>query len=201
MAEIARSAGMTVANLYVYFPSKLVLLYELYQPWLQRQMEQLSDTVRKFRSPRARLRRIFLGIWSDIPGADNCFANTLIDALAATPERVEKPGDLLIWAEEALTELILEALPPERHHLSQDRVIANIAWMAFDGFAVNRRIGDVRDMEAVADRMVELLLGQEAERVPTGSRSASTAKRHSHRRDASPRRIKSTAKASTAKRR
>jgi AcrR family transcriptional regulator len=159
MAEIARSANMTVANLYVYFPSKLVLLYELYQPWLQRQMDELRDTVRKFRSPRARLRRIFLGIWSDIPGADHCFANTMIDALAAAPERTQKPSDLLVWAEETLTELIVEALPPDRRHLAEDRVVANIAWMAFDGFAVNRRIGDMREMEAVADRMVGLLLG------------------------------------------
>src|SRR5271155_227040 len=38
MADIARAANTTVANLYVYFPSKLVILYEVYNPWLANQI-------------------------------------------------------------------------------------------------------------------------------------------------------------------
>jgi hypothetical protein len=33
--------------------------------------------------------------------------------------------------------------------------------MAFDGFAINQRIGDLRDIEAIADIMTDLLLGPE----------------------------------------
>ena len=41
-----------------------------------------------------------------------------------------------------------------------DRLLANLFWMAFDGYAINRRIGDVRDIERLADGVVALLLGR-----------------------------------------
>jgi AcrR family transcriptional regulator len=161
MAEIARAANTTVANLYVYFPSKLLIVYEIYNPWLVRQLEALHASVQRFRSPRMRLRRIFIGIWSDIPAADHSFANCLIEALAQAPQRTSKPSDLLLRSEEALTALIAENLPEERRHILRDRLFAHVAWMAFDGFAINQRIGDLRDIEAIADIMTDLLLGPE----------------------------------------
>jgi AcrR family transcriptional regulator len=42
MAQIASAAGMTAANLYVYFDSKLAILYEVYRPWLRAQLSTLS---------------------------------------------------------------------------------------------------------------------------------------------------------------
>jgi AcrR family transcriptional regulator len=159
MADIARTANTTAANLYVYFPSKLVILYEIYNPWLTQQLENLAVAVRKFRSPRMRLRRIFIGIWADIPAADHSFANSLVEALAQIPHSTTKPSDLLARSEAFLTELIQEALPEERRSMVQNRLFAHIAWMAFDGFTINRRIGDVRDTDAIADLMTDLLLG------------------------------------------
>ena len=38
------------------------------------------------------------------------------------------------------------------------RFLAHVIWMAFDGFAVNRRLGDTRDMNALTDVFVDLLL-------------------------------------------
>ena len=52
--DIARTANTTVANLYVYFPSKLLIVYEIYNPWLVRQLEALHASVQRFRSPRMR---------------------------------------------------------------------------------------------------------------------------------------------------
>jgi AcrR family transcriptional regulator len=161
MADIARSANTTVANLYVYFPSKLVIMYEIYNPWLAQQLETLRVSVRRFRSPRMRLRRIFIGIWGDIPAADHSFANCLIEALAQVPQRTNKPSDLLLRSEQFLSELIAENLPAERRHILRHRLFSHVAWMAFDGFAINQRIGDIRDIEAIADMMTELLLGPE----------------------------------------
>jgi AcrR family transcriptional regulator len=161
MAEIARGANTTDANLYVYFPSKLVIMYEIYNPWLAQQLEVLRASVQRLRSPRMRLRRIFIGIWGDIPAADHCFANCLIEALAQVPKRTNKPSDLLLRSEEMLTALIAENLSEERRHLLRDRLFAHVAWMAFDGFAINQRIGDLRDIEAIADIMTDLLLGTE----------------------------------------
>ncbi len=161
MAEIARTANTTAANLYVYFPSKLVILYDIYNPWLGRQLEALSIAVTKFRSPRMRLRRIFIGIWSDIPAADHCFANALVEALAQAPKTTVKPSDLLRRSEEMLSALIRDTLPEHRRFMLDDGLFSHIAWMAFDGFAINHRLGDVRDIEAIADLITNLLLGAE----------------------------------------
>lgn len=161
MSEIARAAGMTVANLYVYFDSKLVILYEINTPWLIEQLHALRKSVDKFRTPRTRLRRIFIGIWSDIPRADHSFANAMIEALASAPENMGKPNDLLAQAETFITQMIIESLPPERARLAEDKLLSHILWMAFDGFVINQRIGDLRDIEAIADLMTDLLLGPE----------------------------------------
>ena len=159
MAEIARIANTTVANLYVYFPSKIVILDEVYRPWLVQQLTALQVSVEKFRSPHSRLQRIFVGVWGDIPAADHCFADALMEALAAAPRRSGKPSDLLVWCENFLTQLIVDSLPEERRGLFADRLMTHAIWMAFDGFAINRRVGDVRDIGRIADLFAHLLLG------------------------------------------
>ncbi len=160
IAEIARSANMTPANLYVYFPSKLVLLRALYVPWMKRQLDGLAVEVRKFRSPRTRLKRILLGTWNDFTSTNNCFAVAIIDALSTAPLTVKKPTDFLAESEAFLTDLILECLPPARREIMRGNYLSHVIWMAFDGFAVNRRLGDTRDMNALTDVFVDLLLGE-----------------------------------------
>jgi AcrR family transcriptional regulator len=159
MAEVAREANTTVANLYSYFPSKLHILYAVYRPWIIEQLHALAASVRRLPTPRAKLRRIFIGVWGDIPAADHCFANALIEALAVAPASTEKPNDLLEQCEAFFEELLAESLPEERRHVAQKRLLAHVAWMAFDGFAINRRIGDLRDLDAIADLFAEMLLG------------------------------------------
>jgi hypothetical protein len=122
-------------------------------------LNTLRDAVGRSRSPRTKLRRIFLGLWDDIPKADHSFANALIEALASAPKGMGKPTDLLEWVETFLTELIQDSLPPERRHIADDRLLAHVIWMAFDGFVINQRIGDVRNVSAIADMMIDLLLG------------------------------------------
>ncbi len=157
MTSIAREAGMTVSNLYVYFDSKILILYEIYRPWLVEQLEQLKIAVARLRSPRAQLRRIIIGVWGDIPAADQSFANALIEALANAPRDQGKPNDLLKWSENELREMIQACLPAEKVHLLGEELLAHVIWMAFDGFVINRRIGDVRDIEKIADLMADLL--------------------------------------------
>jgi AcrR family transcriptional regulator len=159
MAAVAREANTTVANLYSYFPSKLHILYAVYRPWIIEQLNALTASVRRLPTPRAKIRRIFIGIWGDIPAADHCFANALIEALAVAPASMAKPNDLLQQCEARLKELLAESLPETRSRLGLDGRLAHVAWMAFDGFAINRRIGDVRDLETIADLFAELLLG------------------------------------------
>ncbi|SOZ34910.1 TetR/AcrR family transcriptional regulator [Cupriavidus neocaledonicus] len=176
MSEIARAAGMTVANLYVYFDAKLLIFYEIYTPWLLARVDSLRESVRKFPTPRTRLRRIIVGLWGDIPAADHSFANAMIEALASAPQDTAKPNNLLEQCEIAITELILESLPPERAHLASNRLLSHILWMAHDGFAINSRIGDTRDLEAIATLMTEMLLGPEEvpQPAPRSKRRASS---------------------------
>ncbi|WP_321167039.1 TetR/AcrR family transcriptional regulator [Caballeronia cordobensis] len=163
MTEIARQAGTTVANIYVYFDSKLVILYEIYQPWLNRQLDALRTEVLLLSNPRKKIRRIIHGLWADIPAADHSFANALIDALASAPVGMRKPGNLLASVETFLTRLLVDSLPPERVSVVHGELLAHLIWMAFDGFVINHRIGDERDMEKISAMMVDLLLGPAAE--------------------------------------
>ena len=162
MTEIARQAGTTVANLYVYFDSKLVILYEIYQPWLTRQLDVLRTEVLLLSNPRKKIRRIIKGIWADIPAADHAFANALIDALASAPIGMRKPGNLLVSVETFLTQLLVDSLPPGRTGVVHGDLLAHLIWMAFDGFVINHRIGDERDIDKISTMMADLLLGQSA---------------------------------------
>ena len=159
MTEIARLAKTTVANLYVYFDSKLVILYEIYQPWLTKQLDLLRDEVMSLDTPRARIKRILVGLWSDIPSTDHTFANALIDALASAPPNQGKPFKLIDSVDAFIGALLHDSLPPERASVVQGNLLAHVIWMAFDGFVINHRIGDVRDIDQIASMMTDLLLG------------------------------------------
>jgi AcrR family transcriptional regulator len=159
MSEIAKGAGTTVANLYVYFDSKLIILYEIYMPWLHSRLDDLKIATLKFRTPRTRLRRIFIGLWQDIPSADHAFSNTLIQALASAPPGMGKPTDSLAQVEGFVKSLIEECLPAVRAAAIPTDLLSHVIWMAFDGFVINNRLGDVRDIERIADTMTDFLLG------------------------------------------
>lgn len=163
MAQIAAATGMTAANLYVYFDSKLAILYEVYRPWLRAQLDALGAQVRAQHGAPARLRRLLVGLWHDIPGADANFANALIDGLAQRPARAEPSSAFLNEVEVAVGALLRECIGMEhgaRVSCSDDAMLSRLIWMAFDGFVINRRLGDVRDVEAVASLIVALVLDE-----------------------------------------
>lgn len=160
MEEIAADAGTAVANLYVYFPSKLDLFYAVWTPMLQARMQKLADDARDIDDRRQRLRFIYLTLWRDIPREDNAFAGNLMQAVATTTPDIEKPHDILKWCEDFLNELIRECLPPRREFLAVDSKISFLSWMAFDGFVVNVGKNEDRDMDTLVNRFADLLLGQ-----------------------------------------
>jgi len=160
LAAIARQAGTTAPNLYVYFDSKLHIAYAIYEPWLMRQLDELESAVLKRRTPRSRLRQLVMGIWRDIPAQDRHFGNVLIEALASTPPRTRKPRDLLDRLDARITNLLLHIVPAERAHIVSDQAFARILWMAFDGFSINQRLGQASDLDRAATLMVQLVLGE-----------------------------------------
>lgn len=161
LSEIARNAGTTGPNLYVYFDSKLHIVYEIYEPWLLAQLEALEQTTMKLRGTKQRLQRLFIGLWSDIPAADRHFANVLIEALASTAPETRKPRNLLGQLDEIVTDLLMKIVPESRAHLVSDGVLARIMWMAFDGFSINQRIGQSFDIERSVALMSAMILGDE----------------------------------------
>lgn len=159
LAAIAKSAGVGVGNIYSYFPSKLHLLYRIYRPWLTQRIAELEAQIEATPAPRERLRRCLLGIWRDIPATNTGLANSLMEALASIDPEAGKPDDLLRWTERRLTELLYRALPARRRRLLGQDLLAHLLLMAYDGFVINRRLGDTRDMEALAETVCDMILG------------------------------------------
>lgn len=135
IANIARTAGVAPANVYVYFPSKLEILFSIYEPWLTKQFDVLEKSLRRIADPRQRLRKILSTLWREIPSADNGFANNMMQAISAANGREGYSPALRLAMEERLAGLLEECLPATDRKNARD--IANIMLMAFDGYALN----------------------------------------------------------------
>lgn len=159
VSMIAARAGVAVGTVYTYFPSKLHLLYAVYQPWLDRCMDQIEARVDAARTPRAKLNAIILGLWRDIPQKNPGLANSLMEALASADPAKGKPVPMLLKHERRLAEMLAKALPRSRRRYAHV-LVGNLLLMAYDGYVINRRLGDLRDYDKLAEIMADLLLGR-----------------------------------------
>jgi AcrR family transcriptional regulator len=160
LRDVAVYAGVGVSSLYSYFPSKLHLLYAVFEPWHKDAFEQLEKRVLRLKLPRERLRAVLLGLWRDIPSANIGLTNSLMEALASADPKQEKPIPLLRWTEERLSKLLNHALS-EIGRVDRD-ALSTLFIMAYDGFVINRRLNDLRDIERLSDAMCDILLGPAA---------------------------------------
>lgn len=155
LPAIARAAGISTANVYVYFSSKLEILFTLYAPWLQQRLDLLDRTLARTRSRQARLEKLLLTLWRDIPRDDNGFSSNLIQALASSAREDYNPllrelfqSRVSSWVSEFLQ------LPPK-----DAEQMAGILLMAFDGFVINVRLAHgVAFSEESARSLAQLLL-------------------------------------------
>lgn len=159
MAQIARQAGVSPANIYVYFESKLELLFQIYSPWLRQRMQRLEAEVAATEEPERKLRLILRTLWEDIPAEENGFANNLMQAIStARPEEGYK-RDLLHQVEEQVSRMLRETLPPPRAKLAEQGHLSHVLFMAFDGFAMNYKLkGASERIDDIIEVMVALLL-------------------------------------------
>lgn len=173
MKNIARATGVSASNIYVYFASKLEILFAIYGPWLTHRLEELERDVKRLRSPDKKLRLIFESLWDTIPAENNCFANNMMQALTtATPEE-RYSRETLLWAEDKVNAMVLECLPERRRGVTEQAALAHVMFMAFDGFAMNQRlVGRSRRMDKCVDVMVRLLLGDDFSVDERGKRTA-----------------------------
>ena len=162
LQDIAARAGIGVSTVYSYVPSKIHLLYAVVEPWQKDAMERLEKRVVKIKSPRERLRAILLGVWRDTPMENIGLANSLMEALASADPAQGKPSPLLAWVEAKLMSILNTALPaPGARRIDYD-VLPNLLMMAYDGFVINRRLNDVRDIERLCNTMCDIILGPDS---------------------------------------
>jgi len=160
LSQIAAGAGVSTANVYVYFTSKLDVLYAIYDPWLRERLTRLGKDLARVRDPRRRLRLLLEALWRDIPAERNGFANNVMQAAStSTPEEGYNPT-LLNWVEENIAAMIRDALPPERRDALGSARFAHILMMAFDGFVINYHLRPGKHCSAeTIQLMCRLLLG------------------------------------------
>ena len=175
ISDIARLANVSPANVYVYFRSKLDILFAIYDPWLTAQFDTLEASLAQISNPSRRLKKVLSTLWRDIPSANNGFANNMMQALSATTGREGYKPTLRFAAEKRLSKMLEECLP----QLGRERVrdLASILFMAFDGYIVNfhlleRTTCPMRRLEFLG----EILLSFESQRPPRAGRTARSAR-------------------------
>jgi AcrR family transcriptional regulator len=159
VSMIAARAGVAVGTVYTYFPSKLHLLYAVYSPWLMARFDELEAKADAARTPRAKIKAIVVGLWRDTPTQNPGLANSLMEALATADPAKGKIEPLLVKSEKRLAAILAKALPRSRRRYA-DALVGNLLLMAYDGYVINRRLGDLRDYSKLADIMADLLLGR-----------------------------------------
>ncbi len=160
VSQIAKQAKLSTANVYSYFPSKLHILYALYEPWLSAQLDEIELALEDIKSPRSRVRYILRALWCDLPAQDNAFANNFIQAIATADPGTGYRPELLYATRQRVAAMLLGALSADRSSPATATRIANVVMMAFDGYVIGRHLrrrGDCDDR--TLDLFVDLIAG------------------------------------------
>jgi AcrR family transcriptional regulator len=159
-AQIAGQAGVAASSLYVYFDSKLDILFAVYRPWLMRRFDELESRMAEITSQRERLETLIYALWRDIPAEDNGFANNLMQAVSNLGPKDTYSRDLLDECETRVSTMLRGCVPAERANLADERkLFAHILFMAQDGFAISYKInGPSKRMDAMVAGMCDLML-------------------------------------------
>lgn len=161
LPAIAREADISTGNVYIYFPSKLEILFTLYEPWLMNFLDRLDRSLQRIESRSERLERLLQGLWRDLPRESNGFANNLVQALSTSRSEQYNP-QLRLAVERRVAHWIGDclAVAPE-----EAEIVTGVVLMAFDGFAMNYHLAHGA---ACTTRTVRLF----AELLQRGERSA-----------------------------
>jgi AcrR family transcriptional regulator len=154
LPQIAQRAGVSTTNLYIYFDSKLALLYAIHEPWIQSQFDALEADLKKIASPRARLRRLLTTLFRDLPAREGGFANNIIQAIATVGPTDRYRPSLMVWLERRLVAMLVLTLPALSGSTRNATRLAHFLMMAFDGYIVFHNIAPERGCD---DATIELL--------------------------------------------
>lgn len=152
---IAREAGISTANVYVYFRSKLDILYTLYEPWLKERLDRLDRSLKRVGSPPERLERLLVVLWRELPRENNGFAKNIMQALSTTGGGDDYSPHLRELFQGRVAAWLMDCLSVTK---AESDVIAGIVLMAFDGFAMNVHLEHGMAFNANAARLFSRLL-------------------------------------------
>ncbi len=156
LARVAQAAGTATSNLYVYFDSKLDILFALAGPWLLTRMDTLAAEAAEMGDARAQLSHLLHGLWRDIPAEPDGYAVLLIEAFSALDPDDRYSLALLHDAEARLATALAGTLPE-----AWAGPVAHLAFMAFDGFTIGHRLGGAGPRPSVVvDLLCDLLVCQ-----------------------------------------
>ncbi len=137
LPAIAKAAQVSAPNIYSYFPSKLSILYAIFDPWMREQFAALDQELRAIRLRGQRLRRLLEVLWRELPAIEHGFANNVIQAISTASQEDYRPG-LITWMEQEIERWLLDALPEERHAFVRGTDISHLIVMAMDGYIMYR---------------------------------------------------------------
>lgn len=161
LSEIAAAAGISTASLYVYFKSKLEILYAIYDPWVRKRLGQLEDEITRQNGARRKIRRVVETLWHDMPAERHGFVLNILQAISnATPRDHYKPT-LIQWMEEIIERMLRGAVPPARRNAISRARYAHLLVMAFDGFILYRRTHPKARLDRqMVEAVVDMILGK-----------------------------------------
>jgi AcrR family transcriptional regulator len=161
LSEIAAGASLSTASLYVYYASKLEILYAIYDPWVRERLLRLEAAMAAKRSPHEKLRLLLRTLWADLPAEKHGFVNNILQAISsATPRDKYKPN-LIQWMEDTIERMLRAAVPPERRNAMTRGRYAHLLVMAFDGFILYHRTHPRAKLDdAMVDAVASMVLGR-----------------------------------------
>ena len=156
MTAIAEAAAVSKSNIYVYFASKLEIVWALSDSWLRESFDRLEASAQAIPKKQEQLRFLFRALWCDLPADRDNFANNIMQALTTTTENDSYSRELLAICEARFAGLLANALGTS---VANTRAPAHIALKAFDGYAIAHNLGSGAGAAAAAsDAMADLLL-------------------------------------------
>ena len=149
---IARRAGFSTANVYIYFHAKIDILFTLYEPWLRVRLDKFETSIRRIKDPRKRLERILMALWRDLPRESNGFANNVMQAVSTSVGTGDYSPHLRVLFQNRVAQWIQSCLQVSAAEAAS---IAAVVLMAFDGFAMNVHLAH----GVACDRTIARLFG------------------------------------------
>ena len=150
ISSIAKAAGISQSNVYVYFASKIEIAFAVFDPWLRDRIGALEYRVMAEETSEARLKTLVKGLLHDIAADRSGQTLTLVQALAtARPTDAYSP-ELLNWTLSRLHAMIGASLPDSTP--DQRQAVTHALILAFDGIALrqNLRRTDLDEDQSVA---------------------------------------------------